>query len=622
VFRRLALAAAVVATGRAEDVSYPPGSGFFNVRDYGAKGDGATDDTAAFKKAIKAVQMHFQIIYVPNGTYLVTDTINWDAWITLQGQSRDKTVIQLKDNASFSKPVIRCMFNNNMSFSNYIRNLTVDTGKGNPGATGIRFNAHNHGVCEDVLIRSGDGKGKIGLDMAETEFGPGMARNVAIEGFDVGIKTPGNCSSAVLEHITLKNQNVVGLENNFPLSLRDLKSVNKVPAVRNTGHPMALLVLVDADLTGGSPDSVAIENKGKYYVRNVKCAGYKAVMADGAETVAGSAIDDRFNGDQLSGFASPKRHLNLPVKETPPVFDEPVSKWVVPDASAEDDTKAVQAAIDSGAATICLPSNVQYMISDTIVVRGNVRRIIALKHHHGNLRAIRPEVSFANKPMLRIEGAGKEPVTIESLHISAWPTNNAVVELASARPVYLKYVWSSAIRTTAASTGDVFLDEGGCDLQVNPGQNMWLRQWNPENNPFDPRNPRLPRTYIINKGANLWVLGLKTEAPAIHVVTIDGGKSEILGGFFRDHFGPSEYSWKGNSPVPGIAVGPKVPYFITRDASVSATYLSYGHAPGKNRDLQGIEVRGAERKEVVAQPYIVGLYNSIPENAPSARPAR
>ncbi|CAL9961072.1 hypothetical protein VPHD69_0057 [Vibrio phage D69] len=41
-----------------------------NVRDFGAVGDGVTDDTAAFKEAFK-----WGKIFVPSGTYLITDTL-------------------------------------------------------------------------------------------------------------------------------------------------------------------------------------------------------------------------------------------------------------------------------------------------------------------------------------------------------------------------------------------------------------------------------------------------------------------------------------------------------------------------------------------------------------------
>lgn len=615
---------------------YPEGAGHFNVRDFGASGDGRTDDTAAFAKAIEAVKMHFQVIYVPNGTYLVSDRIAWGNWITLQGQSREHTIIKLKDKCpgytdpgkpkavvvtGARGPYYGGDSRANAAFSNYVRNLTVDTGRGNPGAVGIRFTTHNHGVVEQVTIRSSDGAGQVGLDLSDTEFGPGMVRAIRVQGFDVGIKTPGKPSSCVLENVTLQGQKVAGMENHLPVSVRGLISDNEVPAVRNSG-PLAQFVLIDGQLRGGAPEVCAIESEAPYYLRNVETSGYKAALSDRGRIIPGAQIDSRIGGRKHSLFEGPKRPFRLSVRDVPAVFPEPVSRWVVPDASADDDTKAVQEAIDSGAKTIFLPSTVQYHISDTIVLRGAVRRVLALKHHHGNLRAIDPKTRFADKPMLRVEGRGKEPLTIESVHLSAWPTKNSRIEVATSRPVYIKYVWFRGVTVLPETRCRLFIDETGGELRLNPGQSVWIRQYNPENNPFPVAQRgkgKLPRTYVINRGGNLWVLGMKTESPAVHAVTTDGGRTEILGGFFRDHFGPDQYTWHGDPPLADLDMSKGVPYWITKDASLAATYFQYAWRPGKARSLQAIEIRDGETRclQVAPVSYAMGLYLAAHRAAPS-----
>jgi hypothetical protein len=54
-----------------------PGRVFDARRDFGAKGDGTTDDTAALQQAIAAAKAHGQgaIAYLPTGTYVIRDTL-------------------------------------------------------------------------------------------------------------------------------------------------------------------------------------------------------------------------------------------------------------------------------------------------------------------------------------------------------------------------------------------------------------------------------------------------------------------------------------------------------------------------------------------------------------------
>jgi hypothetical protein len=50
-----------------------------NVRFYGAKGDGITDDTAALNSAVNAAEIFGAPVYLPQGTYATTTGITWDA---------------------------------------------------------------------------------------------------------------------------------------------------------------------------------------------------------------------------------------------------------------------------------------------------------------------------------------------------------------------------------------------------------------------------------------------------------------------------------------------------------------------------------------------------------------
>jgi hypothetical protein len=79
----------------------PPGTITYvaNVRDYGAVGDGVTDDTDAINAAITAANtiagsdVLGSAIYFPPGRYIVTETFTLPNYITLKGDSRYTTTI-------------------------------------------------------------------------------------------------------------------------------------------------------------------------------------------------------------------------------------------------------------------------------------------------------------------------------------------------------------------------------------------------------------------------------------------------------------------------------------------------------------------------------------------------
>jgi hypothetical protein len=60
-----------------------------NVKDFGAKGDGASDDSSAFMKAIR--DTNSGAILVPAGTYLIKSPLEINTSVVLRGEGADKT---------------------------------------------------------------------------------------------------------------------------------------------------------------------------------------------------------------------------------------------------------------------------------------------------------------------------------------------------------------------------------------------------------------------------------------------------------------------------------------------------------------------------------------------------
>ena len=85
---------------------------FATVKDFGAVGDGVTDDTNAINRALYqlyCIDNNTQTrrsLFFPAGTYRITDTIYIPAYATLYGEGADSSIIQLDNlNDSSNKPV-------------------------------------------------------------------------------------------------------------------------------------------------------------------------------------------------------------------------------------------------------------------------------------------------------------------------------------------------------------------------------------------------------------------------------------------------------------------------------------------------------------------------------------
>ncbi|MCX4969388.1 glycosyl hydrolase family 28-related protein [Streptomyces sp. NBC_00654] len=156
---------------------------WLNVRDFGAIGDNAADDTAAIQAALAAAPMG-GIVYLPAGAYRTSEPLTIPPAVTLQGTHTNlMTVPGLTDPPCYIKPLPSFEGNavislvdaatggySTISAEHRILNLMIDgSGVVAPGLDGIRAagNIQNVGL-RDVTVRRVSGAG------VHTEYNAGF----------------------------------------------------------------------------------------------------------------------------------------------------------------------------------------------------------------------------------------------------------------------------------------------------------------------------------------------------------------------------------------------------------------------------------------------------------------
>jgi sugar lactone lactonase YvrE len=151
---------------KSDILDLPPIDTWVNVRSLGAIGDGVTDDTLAFQKAI--AQNH--AIYLPSGQYRVTDTITLRPDTVLIGLHPSVTRILLTDSTPAFQGVgsPKPLLETPKDGTNIVTGIGLYTNGINPRAVAAKWMAGKDSMMNDVRFLGGHGTIDLNATAAES----------------------------------------------------------------------------------------------------------------------------------------------------------------------------------------------------------------------------------------------------------------------------------------------------------------------------------------------------------------------------------------------------------------------------------------------------------------------
>lgn len=611
---------------------------------YNMPTNGSVDVTEILQRAITehiGEPYKRKTFYFPNGTYIISDTLQWKkpdgkiyARIRFFGQSREKTIIRLADNApgygdpKKPRPMFQTGSINSSGYdfyNNSFWNMTLDVGTGNPGAVALDYNANNEGSLRNLLITSSDPKkaGYCGILMIRAYPGPCFLKDITVDGFQIGMRVRHTEYSVTMENITLKNQSVLGMENmGNVVSIRNLQSINNVPAIKvSSSH--AMTTILGGTLTrldGKSTTINAITNKGVLLLRDITCSDYRLTVHDNTgqdkHLDTGSAIS-YLSHDAMSLFDDPAKASWPILKDTPrlPALEisgaVSVLKHGAKPNDESDDVQAIQAAIDEVAASsdhdTLYFSPGTYVISKPLVLHGSIRYIeglgVTIRPNKGDYET--PQVTI---PILQIKDMTVPQLFINDMslvkhwqkcHTGFGIQHDSSVELVLTN-LDLGSVVDGAYRSSETS-GNVYLENCvGSDWRVTgKNQQFFARQWNLEG------GMKVDYKFTLSNGASITALGIKTER-AVGIGDCVGGSLAIYGGLIY----PVKIIPEENGPV----------IFKLNHTAATINYAEVAYKEDRNYESHIVETRDTTTRILTKDKllprngvgHMMPLYVSLP----------
>jgi hypothetical protein len=378
-----------------------PGATCFDVTKppFNAVPDDANDDTAAIKAAMKAAAEHTknakrgklslqQMVYLPAGTYLVSDTLEClinhvnpdhaeneirgvEAYQWIKGDGAGRTVLKLRSaseigtfgTAESPKPVLQtaryaydARQNGNAKFQLWVTDLSIVVPEDQPYAVGLSYGVANMGAVRRVGIQAKGRGGYTGLALVQNNNGPGLVEQVRIEGFATGLEVNDLAGKNFhLNEIEIANQHpggvamalsdkVISVENLsieqdqgdvVGIHLRDTRSIkNKWSATGGMAHLTLLNPRFRWNSSGESSVPAIDIERGHLYMRGAEFSGFGAKpIRDHGKLRQGTRdelvlIHGRSKEEEskvvVAMGGAPAESLHLPIEATPEI---PMQAW-------------------------------------------------------------------------------------------------------------------------------------------------------------------------------------------------------------------------------------------------------------------------------------------------------
>ncbi|QKX62004.1 uncharacterized protein TRUGW13939_09160 [Talaromyces rugulosus] len=328
-----------VAFGNATDYQI-----FRNVHDFGAKGDGSTDDTDAIQKAISSGNRCEEncdsstvtpaIVYFPPGTYVVSRALNQSYYTQMIGDATDLPVI--KAARSFSGMAVidadpyimgANWFTNQNNFFRQIRNFVIDlTSMDMSSGAGIHWQVAQATSLQNIRFEmvkgGGDGNKQQGIFMDNGSGG--FMTDLTFNGGNYGMFL-GN-QQFTTRNLTFNGCNTAIFMNwNWAWTFKSVTvtdcavALNMSNVADANNQTVGSVMLLDSSIsttdtaivTAWSKDSIPIGG-GALVIDNVDFSGSKVAVAGiGGNTIlaGGSIVDNWVQGNTYttSGASSVKK---------------------------------------------------------------------------------------------------------------------------------------------------------------------------------------------------------------------------------------------------------------------------------------------------------------------------